>query len=81
MGSSGNIQNRARHCRRIVEAAGINRCTVHDLRRTFCSDLAAAGVNQVVVQRLAGHASMATTAQYYQAVGDQTKRAAIRKLA
>lgn len=79
--SLGNIQNRAKHFRRIVEAAGIARCTVHDLRRTFCSDLAAAGVNQVVVQRLAGHASMTTTAQYYQAVGDQTKRAAIRKLA
>jgi integrase len=46
---------------RIVKQAGIPRCMLHDLRCTFCSHLAMAGVNEAFVQRLAGHASMTTT--------------------
>ncbi len=65
----------------IVTKAGIGSCTVHDLRRTFCTDLARLGVNQLVVQRLAGHATSATTARYYQWVDDSMKRDAIEKLA
>jgi len=48
---------------RIVEKAGIDRCTLHDLRRTFISHLAMAGVNASVVKELAGHASIATTSE------------------
>lgn len=47
--------------RRIVERAAIKPCTLHDLRRTFVSQLAMAGGNETVVQKLAGHASMGTT--------------------
>lgn len=65
----------------IVEAAGIARCTIHDLRRTFCTDLARLGVNQLIAQRLAGHASSSTTAKYYQHIDDGSKRDAILKLA
>ncbi len=61
----------------IVTASGIAACTFHDLRRTFCTDLARAGVNQLVCQKLAGHASSTTTARYYQAVDDEMKRAAL----
>jgi len=67
--------------RQIVEAAGIAHCTIHDLRRTFCTDLARLGVNQVVAQRLAGHASSSTTARYYQHVDDGMKRDAVARLA
>ena len=69
-----------KHFRKIVESAGIERCTIHDLRKTFCTDLARLGVNQLVVQRLAGHISGATTAKFYQHVDDGMKRAAVEKL-
>jgi len=49
----------------IVKKAGIRHCSIHDLRRTFASQLAMAGVNQAVVQKLVGHASIATTCKYY----------------
>ncbi len=44
--------------------AGIARCTPHDLRRTYISNLLAAGIGPFLVQRLAGHADPATTALY-----------------
>ncbi len=61
----------------IVKAAGIRHCTLHDLRRTFCTDLARGGVNQVICQALAGHVSGETTAKFYQAVDDEMRRAAV----
>ena len=70
----------AKQFQNIVKAAGIAHCTLHDLRRTFCTDLARLGVNQMVVQRLAGHASSATTAKYYQYADDGMKRDAVAKL-
>lgn len=67
--------------RRIVKAAGIAHCTIHDLRRTFCSDLAADGVNQRVCQELAGRTCPSTTAKYYQNIADPTKRDSVSRLA
>ncbi len=63
-----------------VKAAGIEHCTFHDLRRTFCTDLARVGVNQLVVQKLAGYSSQTTTAKYYQHIDDPMKRDAVDKL-
>jgi len=51
--------------RKIVEGADIKYCTLHDLRRTFVSHLANAGVNAALVQQLAGHSAIATTVKYY----------------
>lgn len=47
-----------------VEAAGVRRGTVHDLRHTYASHLVLDGVPLRVVQQLLGHASVRTTERY-----------------
>lgn len=60
-------------------SAGVARCTPHDLRRTFVSGSLDAGLDLAVVQRLAGHASPATTA-IYDRRGERAARQAVAKL-
>ena len=62
-----------------AQGAGIQSCSPHDLRRTFCSDLLDAGVDIVTVQKLAGHASPITTSNYDRR-GEDIKRQAVRNL-
>ena len=64
----------------MVRKAGIKRCTIHDLRRTFVSYLAMAGVNEAIVQKLAGHASMSTTLRHYTHIFPDSLRQAQRSL-
>ena len=74
---ANNVQ---RDFNRIVEKAGIERCTLHDLRRTFVTHLAMAGVNAAVVKKLAGHASIGTTVRYYTNVMPEALRLAQAQL-
>jgi len=56
--------------------AGISDFTFHDLRHTFGTRLADAGVDVVKIKELMGHASIVTTMRYIHAT-DQGKRGAI----
>lgn len=47
-----------------AKAAGLARFRWHDLRHTFASRLAMAGVSLVAIQQLLGHASVQTTMRY-----------------
>ncbi len=74
---NNNVQ---RGFHRIVKRAGIGYCTMHDLRRTFISHLAMAGVNAAVVKELAGHASIQTTQKYYTRILPEIVQSAPDKL-
>ena len=56
--------------------AGITNFTFHDLRHTFGTRLADAGVDVVKIKELMGHASIVTTMRYIHAT-DQDKLGAI----
>ena len=52
----------------------------HNLRRTFISHLAMAGVDEAMVQKLAGHSSITTTIKYYTEIMPQALRSAQERL-
>ncbi len=64
---------------RTRKKAGLARLTTHDMRRSFITNLIEAGVDLVVVRRLAGHESVNTTAGYDRR-GREAEDAAIDKL-
>jgi integrase len=59
---------------------GVLNLTFHDLRHTFGTRLADAGVDIVKIAELMGHQSILTTRRYTHAT-DEGKRAAIAQLA
>ena len=58
----------------MVDADGKPRFTIHDLRRSFVTDMLGVGSDPQVVQAMSGHRSLETLFRYYAAV--RAKKAA-----
>ena len=56
-----------RRFKRARDAAGLRPLRFHDLRHTYGSLLAAAGVDLVTIQAVMGHSALATTGRYLHA--------------
>lgn len=54
----------------IRQKAGVPKCSFHDLRKSYCTNLAGA-VPLHIVQELAGHADISTTRKHYLQVRDE----------
>lgn len=64
-GKPHNRRNVYRTVESALEDAGLEPCSIHDLRRTYLTYLADREGNEKVAQTMAGHASAATTQRIY----------------
>lgn len=64
---------------RIIERAGIRHATIHDVRRTFCTNMIEAGIPLPIVSAAMGHKSTQTTAKHYSFASDKAVAKATRE--
>ena len=60
---------------RLYERSGVPGASSHSGRRWFMTELARAGVHPRIIQKRAGHSSLATTQRYIEVTPDQERRA------
>lgn len=77
--SGGKLTRVDKSIARACEIAKIEPATLHTLRHTFCTRLAAAGVDVRTIKELAGHADLSTTMRYMHLV-ESNARQAVRRL-
>ena len=64
---------------KLIEAAGVDSCCPHDLRKTCATSRAAADVNQRIARGVTGHSSGAVLEKYYQLAEIKVLREAVTK--
>jgi integrase len=64
-----------RHWKRVCTAAGISGLRIHDLRHSYASQLASAGVGLHVIDQLLGHSQVSTTHRYAHLFDDPLRSA------
>tara|TARA_R100000808_G_C2134663_1_gene143170 strand:+ start:413 stop:1591 length:1179 start_codon:yes stop_codon:yes gene_type:complete len=62
---------------KLTEAAGLKRVTLHDLRRSLISNMAASGIAQTTTANLVGHSTTRLTDDVYTGVNTDSKREAL----
>jgi len=78
----GHMKDAGQTWARVLEKAGITaRITVHDIRRSFGSQLVNSGVPITVVAKAMGHSDARTTMKHYAAVQSNTVRDALMRVA
>lgn len=78
--STGEMYDRSnlrRALQRYYKKVGVEYKKFHSYRKTFCSELCAAGAPLQVVYKIMGHSSIQVTAQYYVDVDLEQKREAL----
>lgn len=78
--STGELYDRSnlrRALQRYYKRVGVGYKKFHSYRKTFCSELCAAGAPLQVVYKIMGHSSIQVTAQYYVDVDLEQKREAL----
>jgi integrase len=73
--AGGHLVNVQKAWRKIITAAHLDNLRVHDLRHSFASVAAAAGMNLPLVGRLLGHKELATSLRYSHLAADPVRAA------
>ena len=80
----GSAWGKNHHVRTLADACKIAKVkpaiSFHELRHTYASQLAQAGIDLLTISKLLGHADTRITAKHYAHLADKTLAAAVTKL-